>query len=52
MQEDKPLPVDVIALRADDYSPDRKNVIISLTTKYSAAEPLAKLLGRVWITAS
>jgi hypothetical protein len=38
MQEDKPLPVAVIALRADDYSPDRKNVIISLTTKYSAAE--------------
>jgi hypothetical protein len=31
-------PVSVIALRADDYSPDGRNVTISLTTKYSAAE--------------
>lgn len=30
--------VTVAALRADGYSPDGKNLIISLTTKYSAAE--------------
>jgi hypothetical protein len=28
----------IIALRADDYSSDGKNVIISLATEYSAAE--------------
>jgi hypothetical protein len=38
MSEDKTIPISVIALRADDYSLDGKNVIISLTTKYSAAE--------------
>jgi hypothetical protein len=38
MSQDKTIPVSVIALRADDYSPDGKNVIISLTTKYSTAE--------------
>jgi hypothetical protein len=38
MKQDKALPISVIALRADDYSPDGKNVIISLTTKYSTAE--------------
>ena len=38
MSEDKIIPISVIALRADDYSPDGKNVIISLTTKYSNAE--------------
>jgi hypothetical protein len=38
MSEDKTIPISVIALRADDYSPDGKNVIISLTTKYSTAE--------------
>jgi hypothetical protein len=38
MKQDKTFPVSVIALRADDYSPDGKNVIISFTTKYSAAE--------------
>ena len=31
-------PISVIALRADDYSPDGRTVTISLTTKYSAAE--------------
>jgi hypothetical protein len=38
MSENKTIPISVIALRADDYSPDGKNVIISLTTKYSTAE--------------
>ncbi len=38
MQQDKPFPISVIALRADDYSPDGKNAITSLTTKYSTAE--------------
>ena len=38
MSHDKTIPISVIALRADDYSPDCKNVIISLTTKYSTAE--------------
>src|SRR5664280_226735 len=30
--------IHVSALRADDYSPDGKNVIISLTTSYSTAD--------------
>jgi len=38
MNQDKKIPISVIALRADDYSPDGKDVIISLTTKYSTAE--------------
>ncbi len=38
MSEDKTIPIGVTALRADNYSPDGKNVIISLTTKYSTAE--------------
>ena len=38
MIEDKIIPLSVIALRADDYSPDGKNIVISLTTKYSTAE--------------
>lgn len=38
MNQDETVPVSVIALRADAYSPDGKNVIISLTTKYSTAE--------------
>jgi hypothetical protein len=38
MIQGKTIPISVIALRADDYSPDGKNVIISLTTKYSTAE--------------
>ena len=35
--EKESLPVSVIALRADAYSPDG-NVVISLRTKYSSAE--------------
>jgi hypothetical protein len=31
-------PISVTALRAEDYSPDAKNVIISLATKYSNVE--------------
>ena len=32
------VPISVIALKAKEFSPDGKSVIISLTTKYSAAE--------------
>jgi hypothetical protein len=38
MSQDKTIPVSVVAFRAEDYSPDGKNVIISLTTKYSIAD--------------
>jgi hypothetical protein len=38
MSQDKTIPVSVIAFRAEDYSPDGKNVIISLTTKYSIVD--------------
>ncbi len=38
MNQDEAVPVSVIALRADAYLPDGKNVLISLTTKYSTAE--------------
>jgi hypothetical protein len=38
MDQDKIIPISVIALRADDYSPDGKNIIISLSTKYSRAD--------------
>jgi len=38
MSKDKTIPVSVSAMRADDYSPDGKNVTISLTTTYSTAE--------------
>jgi len=38
MSQDKIIPVSVVAFRAEDYSPDGKNVIISLTTKYSIAD--------------
>lgn len=38
MSETKTIPIGVVALRADSYSPDGKNVIISLTTKYSTSE--------------
>ena len=32
------LPVSVVAVRAQAYSPDDQTVVISLTTKYSTAE--------------
>jgi hypothetical protein len=38
MSQENTIPISVIALRADDYSPDGKNVIISLTTKFSTAD--------------
>jgi hypothetical protein len=38
MTEDKKLPISVTALRADDYSAEGKNVIMSVTTKYSNVE--------------
>ena len=31
-------PITVVAFRAESYSPDGKNLIISLRTKYSSAE--------------
>ena len=31
-------PIAVVAFRAESYSPDGKNLIISLRTKYSSAE--------------
>jgi len=38
MSHDDVLPVSVIALRAEGYSPDGTSVIISLRTKFSSAE--------------
>jgi hypothetical protein len=38
MSQDDTVPVSIIALRADGYSADGKNVIISLKTKFSTAE--------------
>ena len=38
MSDEKTNSISVVALRADDYSPDGKNIILSLTTKYSTAE--------------
>jgi hypothetical protein len=38
MGHDNAIPISVVALRAEDYSPDGKHIILSLTTKYSAAE--------------
>jgi len=38
MSENDTVPVSIIALRADAYSADGKNVIISLKTKFSTAE--------------
>ena len=32
------LPVSIIALRAEAFSPDDKTVVVSLTTKYSSVE--------------
>ena len=38
MNQETTVPIHVAALRVDGYSPDRKDLIISLTTKYSTAE--------------
>lgn len=38
MSDEKTSSISVVALRADDYSPDGKNIILSLTTKYTTAE--------------
>ncbi len=38
MNQEKAIPISVAGLRAEGYSPDRKSVIISITTKYSSAE--------------
>ena len=37
-EEKKTLPISVVALRAEGYSADGAEVVISLRTKYSAAE--------------
>jgi hypothetical protein len=38
MKHDETLPVSVLALRAEGYSPDGNSVVISLRTKFSNAE--------------
>ena len=38
MNQDETLPVSIVGLRADAYSPDGKSVIISLKTRFSLAE--------------
>ncbi len=38
MTDDKSLPIGVTTLRADDYSPDGKNITMSVRTKYSSVE--------------
>jgi len=38
MEKDELVPISVTALRAVGYSADGKDVILSLTTKYSTAE--------------
>jgi hypothetical protein len=38
MSQDETLPVSVVAVRAEDYSPDGNSVVISLRTKFSNAE--------------
>jgi len=38
MKHDETLPVSVLALRAEGYSPDGNSVVISLRTKFSSAE--------------
>ena len=37
-EEKQPVPVSVVALRAEGYSADSGNIIISLRTRYSTAE--------------
>lgn len=38
MDEDRSVPINVIAVRALEYSADAKDLVISLTTKYSRAD--------------
>lgn len=38
MSQSKQLPIDVIALRAINRTPDRENIIISLTTRFSTEQ--------------
>jgi hypothetical protein len=38
MNQDKAIPISVTALRADEYSPDGENIVISIVTRYSKAE--------------
>ncbi len=38
MNQDESLPVSIIGLRAESYSPDGQSVVISLRTKFSTAE--------------
>jgi hypothetical protein len=37
-EETRSIPVSVAALRAESYSADYRNIVISLLTKYSTAE--------------
>jgi hypothetical protein len=50
MNQSNTSPIDATDLRADNYSPDGKNIIVSLATKYSAERqsyslPVASLYG-------
>jgi hypothetical protein len=38
MRNDETLPISVVALRAESYTPDGNSVVISLRTKFSTAE--------------
>jgi hypothetical protein len=38
MSQDETLPVSIVALRAEGYSPDGDSIVISLRTKFSSAE--------------
>ena len=38
MNQDESLPVSIVGLRAESYSPDGQSVVISLRTKFSTAE--------------
>ncbi|MGA8918019.1 MAG: hypothetical protein WB540_04735 [Pseudolabrys sp.] len=38
MRQDETLPVSVLALRAEGYSPDGNSVVLSLRTNFSSAE--------------
>jgi hypothetical protein len=38
MNQDESLPVSIVGLRAESYSPDGHSIVISLRTKFSTAE--------------
>ena len=46
--DNETVPVTVVAFRAESYSSDGKNLIISLRTKYSAAERKYNMPSRMF----